>query len=101
MTKSRILWGLLIITVGLVLAAVIGNETATWRRAPQPSQDAVQPPDGQESELGHSGAVEASPWRSGLPRCLHEDGNPDGRPCLWVDPRTGEIGYRSSSEYRQ
>jgi hypothetical protein len=24
--------------------------------------------------------------------CQFEDGNPDGRPCLWVDPDTGR-GY--------
>ena len=32
-----------------------------------------------------------------MPVCLFEDGNPDGKTCLWIDPRTGK-GYVSLSE---
>lgn len=34
------------------------------------------------------------------PFCLFEDGNPDGKTCLWIDPGTGQ-GYVSlSTNYR-
>lgn len=29
--------------------------------------------------------------------CQYEDGNPDGMPCMWIDPDSGE-GYLVSSE---
>lgn len=32
-----------------------------------------------------------------MPECQFEDGNPDGKPCLWIDPDTGK-GYVSLSE---
>lgn len=102
MTKfaKNVAWVLIILIVGLVAAAVLGNETATWREAPRPLQSAVQPPQGGWSELTHDGAVEASTAVSGLARCLFEDGNPDGKPCLWHD-RNGNIYYVDSSEYRR
>lgn len=34
-------------------------------------------------------------------RCQHEDGNPDGSPCIWINPRTGALVYSDSSEYRR
>lgn len=36
----------------------------------------------------------------GLPDCQHEDGNPDGMPCLWTSPRTGIAYYNDGSNYR-
>jgi hypothetical protein len=35
-----------------------------------------------------------------LPACEFEDGNPDGRPCLWIDPDTGNGYYVESDNYR-
>lgn len=37
-----------------------------------------------------------------LPACRHEDGNPDGQPCLWTDPSSGggDVFYVDSGEYR-
>lgn len=32
-----------------------------------------------------------------MPLCQFEDGNPDGKTCLWVDPDTGK-GYVSLSQ---
>lgn len=34
------------------------------------------------------------------PACQYEDGNPDGKPCIWTDPNTGVQMYSDSSEYR-
>lgn len=32
-------------------------------------------------------------------RCPHEDGNPNGQPCLWLDPDTRELYYVDSTQY--
>lgn len=32
--------------------------------------------------------------------CAQEDGNTDGRPCIWTDPDTGEAYYVDSENYR-
>jgi hypothetical protein len=37
----------------------------------------------------------------GVSVCAHEDGNPDGHPCLWVDPGGTGVYYVDSSEYRR
>lgn len=34
-------------------------------------------------------------------RCKHEDGNPDGSECIWINPRTGLIYWSDSHEYRR
>jgi hypothetical protein len=34
------------------------------------------------------------------PRCAYEDGNPDGAPCVWVDPDTGNVFYNDGGNYR-
>lgn len=34
---------------------------------------------------------------SSLPVCEQEDGNLDGKPCVWIDPDTG-LGFTVSSE---
>ena len=34
------------------------------------------------------------------PQCAYEDGNPNGMPCLWVDPDTGDAYYVESENYR-
>lgn len=34
-------------------------------------------------------------------QCPHEDGRPDGRPCVWIDPDTRTLYYVDSSEYRR
>lgn len=34
-----------------------------------------------------------------MPICQAEDGNSDGKPCLWIDPTDGIIWYVSSEEY--
>lgn len=36
----------------------------------------------------------------GLVRCQYEDGNPDGLPCVWTDPDTGDLYYNDGSNYR-
>lgn len=35
-----------------------------------------------------------------LPTCRYEDGNPDGMPCVWTDPDTGNKYVNSSKNYR-
>lgn len=35
-----------------------------------------------------------------LPACQYEDGNPDGLPCAWVDPHTGNVFIVTSENYR-
>lgn len=35
-----------------------------------------------------------------LPTCANEDGNSDGKPCVWTDPDTGNKYVVDSSEYR-
>lgn len=35
-----------------------------------------------------------------LPICQNEDGNTDGKPCVWVHKRTGIAYYVDSSNYR-
>ncbi|MGV9797410.1 hypothetical protein ACWDTP_05055 [Mycobacterium sp. NPDC003449] len=35
-----------------------------------------------------------------LPPCQYEDGNPDGQPCMWTSPRTGQSYYNDGSNYR-
>lgn len=35
-----------------------------------------------------------------LPACHYEDGNPDGKPCMWTSPRTGKQYYNDGSNYR-
>lgn len=32
--------------------------------------------------------------------CANEDGNVDGKPCLWADPDTGNRYYVTSDNYR-
>lgn len=32
--------------------------------------------------------------------CAYEDGNPDGRPCVWVDPDSGNAYLNDSANYR-
>ena len=32
--------------------------------------------------------------------CANEDGNPDGSPCVWVDPDTGNAFYVTSENYQ-
>ena len=32
--------------------------------------------------------------------CQHEDGNPDGNPCLWIDPDTGKGYVNDGHNYR-
>ena len=34
------------------------------------------------------------------PACKFEDGNPDGLPCIWTSPRTGQQYYNDSANYR-
>ena len=38
--------------------------------------------------------------RPSVPFCLYEDGNPNGKPCLWVDPDTGAMYHVESENYR-
>lgn len=38
--------------------------------------------------------------RYSLPVCLYEDGNPDGLPCVWTDPDTGNAYVVVSESYR-
>lgn len=38
--------------------------------------------------------------RPSIPFCLYEDGNPNGKPCLWVDPDTGAMWQVESEGYR-
>jgi len=35
-----------------------------------------------------------------IPACQYEDGNPDGKPCFWTDPDTGDEYYQDGSNYR-
>lgn len=35
-----------------------------------------------------------------LPYCLHEDGNLNGKPCVWSDPDTGTEYMVDSGNYR-
>ncbi len=35
-----------------------------------------------------------------MPFCEYEDGNVDGRPCLWVSPRTGDGYVNDGHNYR-
>lgn len=35
-----------------------------------------------------------------LPQCAQEDGNVDGKPCLWIDPDTQGVYYVESENYR-
>lgn len=35
-----------------------------------------------------------------MPVCQFEDGNPDGRTCLWIDPGTGQGFVSLSENYR-
>lgn len=35
-----------------------------------------------------------------LPACQYEDGNPNGKPCVWTDPDTGNTYVLDGSEYR-
>lgn len=35
-----------------------------------------------------------------LARCQYEDGNPDGLPCIWTDPDTGDGYWVGSEDYR-
>jgi len=58
------------------------------RVAPQPCEVAIAP-DGSKQVY------------QGLPACKHEDGNPDGTPCIWTSKRTGLSYYVDSSEYRR
>lgn len=39
-------------------------------------------------------------WTVELSGCDYEDGNPDGRPCLWLDPDTGRAYVNDGSNYR-
>lgn len=32
--------------------------------------------------------------------CANEDGNPDGLPCVWIDPDTGDAFYVTSENYQ-
>lgn len=105
---------LIIITVGLVIAAIIGHQAVTWRDAPRPLQSGVQPSGTSGMHRDPHGAIEPQDGVQGCftpnvelaveclehaPRCPYEDGDPSGWPCLWVDPTTGVITYRDSSEY--
>lgn len=44
----------------------------------------------------HRANAEERVWVD-MPICQFEDGNPDGKTCLWIDPDTGK-GYVSLSE---
>ncbi len=33
-------------------------------------------------------------------RCANEDGNTDGKPCIWLDPDTRDLYYVTSEQYR-
>lgn len=37
----------------------------------------------------------------GVMACEEEDGRPDGKPCVWADPLTGQLHYVTSEEYRR
>ncbi|WP_131588735.1 hypothetical protein [Mycolicibacterium phlei] len=43
--------------------------------------------------------VYGSPTTAAVPACIYEDGNPDGLPCIWVDPDTGAQYYNDGSNY--
>lgn len=49
-------------------------------------------------------ALAAIGFKSGhlqlMPACMNEDGNADGKACIWTHPRTGEKYVVDSSEYR-
>lgn len=45
-------------------------------------------------------AYPAAPRYEKLPACVHEDGNPNGKPCWWTDPDTGTRYYVTSENYR-
>lgn len=118
MTKTKVAWLLIIATVGLVGAALCRPTSPSWRDAPKPLQSAVQPSGQSGLQSGHNGAFEAPVTvldgvagcfqpgavaveclEGGARRCSHEDGDPSGIACWWVD-RDGSVYYVSSSEYR-
>lgn len=45
-------------------------------------------------------AYSQAPTYEKLPICMHEDGNPDGQPCWWTDPKNGTRYYVTSENYR-
>lgn len=44
-------------------------------------------------------AVEWTSEQTELLLCEFEDGNTDGKPCLWVDPDTGRVFFVMSDNY--
>lgn len=108
MIKKHAGWVLIVVTVLLVLMALCQTRTALWR---PPSQDLRtgrqdNPPGGGSVLTGVRGCfVEgrvAPQCAQGTPRppqCRNEDGNPNGWPCLWTDPDTGDLYFVSSREY--
>ncbi len=54
------------------------------------------------AELSVAGTVAAAgiAHAAKIPFCTYEDGNANGKPCMWVDPATGNVFYVTSENYR-
>ena len=114
------------ITPGVIMVAVLASSLvgalvfschmpATWENNPRPIQSGVQPADpplqSGRSDQGSAAILDgiagcfvvgqplAVECLEGAPRCPHEDGDPSGWPCLWMDPDTGQPWYVDSREY--
>lgn len=112
--KRKITTAMILITVGLVIAAIVGHRDSAWQDAPRPLQSGAQPGGGPPLQQGREALSEPQDGIQGCfvpgvelaveclehaPRCPYEDGDPSGWPCLWVDPSTGKIIYSDSREY--
>lgn len=52
------------------------------------------------AEVTRCWTVELDGHEVDLAECAEEDGNPDGRPCMWQDPDTARLFYVDSANYR-
>lgn len=107
--RSGVAYGILgACLIGFVIFGVLPIKDGP-KQPSHPTQSAVQEPLWHKipADCRVEGAPIAYECLEGLSEaqrtamtCPHEDGNPDGMPCFWVDPDTRDLYWVSSAEYR-
>lgn len=82
-TATLLIGAQLTVAVSFGLSGIIGWH-GTAQAEPAPSSD--------DSSVVRSDTSNPNQVWVRMPFCAYEDGNPDARPCLWVDTDTG-AGY--------
>lgn len=76
-------------TPSATVSPQIGSQGGLWDRFPQECKV--------EGQIATECLEAFSLTEREAMRCLTEDGNQDGIPCIWINPRTGTLWYNDGS----